>query len=377
MPDSHAFAVVCFSHLRWNFVFQRPQQLFSRCARERRVFFIEEPIFSDAAQPSFQTSVVDGVTVVTPMIPHRERAHVRELLERMIADVLCRFAIGRWIAWYYTPSALAFTRDIRSDLTVYDCMDELSLFAGADPELVSLEAQLLVRADVVFTGGMSLHRSKEARHHNVHFFPSSVDVACFARARETLREPEDHAALRRPRLGFYGVVDERMDLELIARAASQRPDWSFIIVGPVVKIDPASLPVRDNIYFLGAKRYEELPPYLAAWDLAIMPFAINEATRFISPTKTLEYLAAYKRVISTPIADVVEPYGRNGLVDIVADADQFIDRAEILLHSAISAQWCRDVESLLASTSWDGTWNAMWDLVMEAYEPIALTGSVA
>src|SRR5690606_28943889 len=103
------------------------------------------------------------------------------------------------------------------------------------------------------------------------------------------------------RIGYAGVIDERIDLVLLDQVARARPDYQFVMLGPIAKIDPATLPQRGNIHYLGSKKYADLPRYLAGWDVAMMPFALNDATRFISPTKTPEYLAAGRRVVSTAI----------------------------------------------------------------------------
>ena len=205
----------------------------------------------------------------------------------LLLDTLLAGFSGDLIRWYYTPMMLPFSQHLEAICTVYDCMDELANFKFAAPELTVLERELMGMADVVFTGGYSLWEAKRGRHPNIHPFPSSVDRPHFAQARTSRREePEDQAADPWPRLGFYGVVDERMDLDLLVRLADARPEWSLVIVGPVVKIDPADLPKRPNLHYLGGKTYDQLPAYLGGWDVALMPFAINESTRFISPTKT-------------------------------------------------------------------------------------------
>jgi UDP-galactopyranose mutase len=261
--------------------------------------------------------------------------------------------------------ALPFTRELEPLAVVYDCMDELAAFENAPVELVEREAELLARADVVFTGGMSLYEAKRARHPQVHPFPSSVDVAHFKKAREPLEEPDDQAVIPHPRLGYSGVVDERMDLDLIAGIADARPDWQLVIVGPVVKIDEDALPERPNIHYLGRKTYGSLPSYLAGWDIGLVPFAQNEATRFISPTKTPEYLAAGLPVVSTPIADIVHPYGDDGLVAIGADAADFVHGIAAALEEDRDDRLTR-VDAFLAETSWDETWARMSELVDRA-----------
>ncbi|MDQ4061394.1 MAG: glycosyltransferase, partial [Pseudomonadota bacterium] len=305
--------LVCFSHLRWNFVYQRPQHLLTRAARNHHVYFVEEPIFERGGtlprldlrpQPS-------GVMVAVPVLAEgSSEAEIVEAQRQLVDDLLAGRAEEHRTFWYYTPMAMAFTEHLEPDLCIYDCMDELSAFRFAPPALRTLEAKLLARADLVFTGGQSLYEAKRGRHPNIHAFPSSIDTAHFAKARRTGgRGPDDQAALPRPRLGFFGVIDERMDLDLVGRLAELRPDWQLVMVGPVVKIDPATLPRRPNVHWLGGKTYDELPAYLAGWDLGFMPFALNESTRYISPTKTPEFLAAGVPVVSTPITDVVRPYG--------------------------------------------------------------------
>ena len=283
-----AFDVVCLSHLRWGFVYQRPQHLLSRWARERRVFFFEEPVAAAEIGLDFQETA-EGVTVIVPRVPEGlDVAEADAVQQTLLDEAFVQRDIDRYVLWVYTPMAACFAKHLRPLATVYDCMDELSGFAGAPKELVERERRLLQRADVVFTGGRSLYEAKRSLHPNVHSFPSSVDAAHFRAARAQREAPHDQAQIPAPRLGYYGVIDERLDLDLITAVADARPEWQVVLVGPVVKIDPATLPQRPNIHHLGPKDYAELPAYAAGWDVALMPFARNDATRFISPTKTLE-----------------------------------------------------------------------------------------
>jgi len=364
------FDLVCFSHLRWDFVFQRPQHLLTRCARERSVLFFEEPTF-DAATPHLAWKEVAGVDVVVPRLPSGGTAEQAIAQQRQLLDnLLARRAKAPLLLWYYTPMALPFTRHLQPAVTVYDCMDELANFQGAPPLLCQLERELMGRADLVFTGGTSLYEHKRRLHPRTYPFPSSVDVPHFAAARRSASgqpgfpDPPDQAALPHPRMGFFGVIDERMDLPLLAAIATARPDWQLIMLGPVVKIDPASLPRQKNIHWLGAKSYQELPRYLAGWDVALLPFACNEATRFISPTKTPEYLAAGKPVVSSPIRDVVCPYGEMGMVAIAATPQQFITAIENALHEDGRARQ-RQADGWLSHLSWDRTWADMHRLIVE------------
>ena len=362
---SGSFDVICLSHLRWDFVFQRPHHLLTRCARKHRVFFVEEPL--DAVGPARLDTVVrqDGVQVVVPRFPLALGQGSSGLLAGLLRQFLAANRIREYVLWYYTPMALEFTRELRPRAVVYDCMDELSAFAGAPPEMRRLERELLGRADVVFTGGQSLYESKRREHPNVHAFPSSVDVAHFARAREIDQDPPDQSGIPHPRIGFFGVIDERLDVDLIATLAAQRPDWHVVMIGPVTKIDPAALPKAPNIHYLGPKRYSELPDYLAGWDVATLPFARNEATRFISPTKTPEYLAAGKPVVSTSIQDVVRTYGAKGLARIADTPAAFVAAVDAALRED-AAERLRAADAFLTQTSWDGTWTQMYRLMTAA-----------
>ncbi|MBC1221747.1 UDP-galactopyranose mutase [Nostoc sp. UCD121] len=360
--------IVCLSHLRWNFVYQRPQHLLSRCAQGKRVFFIEEPIFSE--EPLARLDINEdsnGVVVVVPHLPQGLSEEARNAdLQVLINNLFAEHNINKYICWYYTPMAIAFTRHLQPQAVVYDCMDELSAFQGASPTLKNYEAELFSRADLVFTGGQSLYESKVNQHPNVYAFPSSVDVPHFGQARN-VQEPEDQAHIPHPRLGFFGVIDERMDIELLAGIAEARPDWHLVIIGPVVKIDPANLPQHENIHYLGGRDYKQLPAYLAGWDLAMLPFARNESTRFISPTKTPEYLAAGRPVVSTSIRDVVRPYGESKLVRIADTVSEFVTAAEQAMQEDTPAsEWLSRVDVFLEKISWDRTWASMMKLIDSA-----------
>jgi glycosyltransferase involved in cell wall biosynthesis len=352
--------VLCLSHLRWNFVYQRPQHLLSRCARDRRVVFFEEPKL-DGGEPELEVTETDcGVLTVVPHLPAEMTQEASEQVQRtMIDHVLAELAVPHPVLWYYTPMPIAFTDHVKAKAVVYDCMDELSMFHGAPPVLGRREKQLLDRADVVFTGGHNLYEYKRNHHHNIHPFPSSVDVPHFAKARDLVDDPEDQADIPHPRVGFFGVIDERMNVGLISELADARPDLHVVMIGPVVKIDPASLPQRPNIHWLGGKTYAELPAYLAGWDVAMLPFALNDSTKFISPTKTPEYLAAGKPVVSTSIRDVVRPYGEQGLAWIADNAADFSCAIDEALASDRRARVAH-ADSYLADLSWDRTWSEMW-----------------
>jgi UDP-galactopyranose mutase len=367
-PANKQADLLCFSHLRWHFVTQRPQHLMRRASRDRRVFFWEEPVWHMPGElpldPDGQLGMYLEIIEEAPSIwitrPHITWGIDFETGQRaLLAKLIEQFSIKRLSRWFYTPMALGFAHDLTAEVTVYDCMDELANFAGAPPDLMERERRLFDNVDVVFTGGLSLYEKKKQQHGNVHAFPSSIDVEHFAAAKSgALAPPEDQAVIPHPRAGFYGVVDERFDVNLLAEVALLRPEVHFVILGPVVKIDPATLPQRQNIHYLGGKSYDELPAYLAGWDIALLPFARNDATQYISPTKTPEYLAAGKPVVSTAIQDVVRDYGETGLVAIAETAEDFTAALDSALIPR-SENWHREVTQKLASSSWDSTWEAM------------------
>jgi glycosyltransferase involved in cell wall biosynthesis len=355
----HGIDLVCFSHLRWGFVYQRPQHLLSRFAKHTRVFFFEEPMMHDGPDKLVVSNESKNLYVVVPHLQHNlDECHI-ERQKKLLSHLFTSMKINQFFSWYYTPMALPFTEHLTPEFVVFDCMDELSAFKFAPAELKNREKQLLEKADVVFTGGHSIYEAKKGQHPNIHPFPSSIDKMHFGKAREIAKDPVDQKNIPHPRFGFAGVIDERLDIDLVAQVAKAKPDWHFVMIGPVVKIDPATLPQLPNVHYLGGKDYKELPKYIAGWDVAMIPFAMNESTKFISPTKTPEYLAGGKPVISTPIRDVVRPYGDNKLVHIAATAEEFINCGEKELRKKSRKTWINKVDNFLAGNSWDRTWSQM------------------
>ena len=363
--------LICFSHIRWNFVYQRPQHLLNRFAIYKRVFVIEEPCFD--SDRNFYTIKKDSeernlwvVEInISKDILHENRI---SMIQSLLASMFFENDIKNYILWYYSPMALEYSHQLTPDLIIYDCMDELSAFKFAPPELKQKEKELLEIADLVFTGGHSLFQAKKHLHHNIHPFPSSIDKGHFVKARNITIDPHDQAGIPHPRFGFYGVIDERFHISMIDELASLKPDWHFVLVGPVIKIDEASLPRKQNIHYLGGKTYDELPHYLSGWDVAMLPFALNESTKYISPTKTPEYLAGGKPVISTSITDVVNPYGELGLVHIADDAESFIKAAENIFNDTNNVGWRKKVDKYLSGISWNDTWHQMSELIDKALD---------
>jgi UDP-galactopyranose mutase len=363
--------LICFSHLRWNFVFQRPQHLLTRWARECRVFYFEEPIRGNFDTDYLKTVYSNSglnLTIITPFINEsRDAREVNRFLTQSVKEIIKWYQVEDYLLWYLTPMAVEFAADLDPEIIVYDSMDELSCFKGAHPNMIPNENMLLELADVVFTGGFNLYEYKKNRHNNIHPFPSSIDQKHFESGIGN-PDPADQSHIPHPRVGFFGVIDERLDIDLLSELALRMPDVQFVMIGPVVKIDPEILPKHKNIHYLGQKSYGELPNYLANWDVAILPFAKNDSTRFISPTKTPEYLSAGRPVVSTSIRDVVVPYGEMGLVEIADNAADFAEAIQRLLNMKDKAGWSAKVKEHLKGNSWDLTWARMREVIYKTLE---------
>lgn len=356
------FGIIVFSHLRWGFVWQRPQQFLSRFARTNPILFIEEPWID--VPPGGESRleihrVLPNVTVACPHCPpemlsapnlaEQLRAWVNEAIEKVNG----RGEFDAPLLWYYSPMDSAWSLGhFKNRGVVYDCMDELSQFTGAPKELVDNERRLMDHSDVVFTGGKELRNKKAAVHPNVHFYGCGVEVDHFGKAMEEATTiPPDIDFLPRPIIGWFGVVDERVDYQLLAEVARKRPDWTLVVIGPVVKVDPNLLPHANNLHWLGGRDYQQLPNYCRAFDVCMMCFAINKATEFINPTKALEYMATGRPVISTPVKDVLAQY--TDIVGIAKDADEFIQQVDEMLRNKPVEKIQKGLD-LASKNSWEG-----------------------
>ena len=356
--------LIVFCHLRWDFVFQRPQHLMTRLAEHYNILFVEEPMHTEGQARLEKMAVAPNITVYRPHTPiHQWGFHDDQLptLQNLLADLVPEGE--RPVVWFYTPMALPLLQGLNPSLVVYDCMDELAAFKNPPKQLLQRESALLNLADLVFTGGPSLYEAKKDRHANAHCFSSSVDAKHFRQALDSAISHPDQAHVAGPRLGFYGVIDERFDTDLVRQMAARHPEWQIVLVGPVVKIDPAELPRADNVHYMGQRNYDELPKFLAGWDLCLLPFAMNDSTKFISPTKVLEYMAAEKLSVSTPITDVKVPYG--DVVAIAATADEYIAACEQMLAAADDekTRLVERMRDIVANTSWDKTASRMHELI--------------
>jgi len=366
---SKPYGIVVFSHLRWNFVWQRPQQFLSRFAKDHPVLFVELADFdlAESESPRVElSSVAPNVTVFVGHFPlsYQATAKVTEFLQSGVREAMNSLDIERPLLWFYNPMDSGWTLGHFAERgVVYDCMDELSQFKGAPPELIEREAALIKAADVVFTGGYELWTKKSKQHPNTHFFGCAVEYDHFAQAQEEGPIPEDLAAIPRPRVGWFGVVDERVDYELLRQAAAARPEISFVVVGPAVKVDPADFPQAPNLHWLGGRDYAQLPHYCRGYDVCMMCFALNEATEFINPTKALEYLATGKPVIGTAVRDVVRQY--QDTVKIANSPEEFVTLIDDALAGKQADMVSAGIEKARAA-SWESTVSAMEEIIDEA-----------
>lgn len=379
---------IVFSHLRWEFVTQRPQHIMTRLGQHGPVIFVEEPVEGPPVESSEevkhsskalhskrakQARIFSGAKNVTVVQPYAKWENYTTEVGSLVRQIIQEKKWKTPRLWFYSPMFVEMIDQVPHQQVIFDCMDELSAFLDAPQELIQNEQLLLSKSDIVFTGGRSLYESKRRFHNNAHCFPSSVDQKHFEQAlskKTTL--PVDIAHIPGPIVGFYGVIDERLDLKLLSQLADLNPQVSFVVIGPVVKINHSDLPQQKNIHYLGGKDYSQLPSYLKAFDITMMPFALNESTKFISPTKTLEFMAAQKPIISTAIKDVAEVYPRE--VAVVQNSLEFTAAIRSYLSESVSARKLRHKlqAEVIKKTSWDNTVKEMLSVMKKADHKLQL-----
>lgn len=380
--DSSAHPIIVHCHLCWDWVWQRPQQFLSRLSQRHKILFVEtigpDPELAAPLARFRQVPEFPNVTILRMQFPKwrwddgdyvdTERRHlVQQFLEGPGKDFV------NPIQWFYDPMAVpGFAGQMGEVLTVYDCMDELSKFRGAPPQIVERELDLLERADLVFTGGRKLFESKSQFHDNCHFYGCGVDVEHFGKARAAQTTvPPEVAKLPQPVLGYFGVIDERMDYELVAHLADARPHWSIVLVGPLTKVDPEILPKAPNLHWLGQRAYADLPALCKGFDLCLMPFALNEATEYINPTKALEYMATGREIISTAVADVVHNFG--SVVKIARTREEFVLLCESALDQPDAEAIARGLK-MAQQNSWDSIVAQLEGHLVEALQRKRIAG---
>jgi len=362
--------LIVFSHIRWNCIYQRPQNLMSRLAYHYRVLFIEEPIYEQTVSryPTLEYSCQGpNIEVLTPRtgVPtagfNQQQASI---LAPLLEEYLLANCIEDYAIWFYTPMAYSFIDYLQPKAVIYDCTEIDSERDEDSMEWREMEEALVDHADTIFTSGPSLYDSKRDIHPNVHCLPNAVDMVHFSPERllQTSHSSTDVAQLQEkigfPRLGFFGVIDERIDFDLLAKVAEARPDWNIVMLGPIKNVNESELPKYPNIHWLGMHSYERLPYFLATWDVCFLPYIVNDLTGFINPCQTLEYMAAEKPVVSTAIPDIAAMY--EDVAHFVHTPKQFIEQCETLLsHTAVE-------RSALVSGMLTAVWRMSWDNAVES-----------
>lgn len=354
--------LLCFSPVRWESVFQRPQHLMSHAAKKWRVFYMEDPTFDEnTSAPQMALKKHNNLFVVTCKLPKdtsRTDTHtaMHDLLGKLCAD----YKIVNYGAWYYSPESINYTTDLYPRVVIYDCTSPIN---STQSGLLHAENELITRSDLVFTNGKTLFEAKQNFHPEVYNFPSSIDKEHFMLARLELPEPADQEDILYPRLGLYGAIDECFDLDLLQALADRRPDWQFVLVGPVVGIDKDTLPEAENIHYLGEKPYEQMPSYISGWNAALLLVSTSKAAQAHVPTRTAEYLAAFKPMVATPVADIISPYYEMGLVNTADDVFAFESSIEEVLSYDKRKEWKRSIDEFLKTHSWDVSWQQMRHLI--------------
>lgn len=363
--------LICVSQRPWDLVYQRARHLMSRAARRRKVLFLEEPVTGRCEEPTFRKRFdPSGVIRLIPVTPERmDPAEVERVHAMQLKEAAEELGLNSYALWACTATASGITAELDPVIVVYDCGDEPSSIFQASPQLLRREAELFRRSDLVFVGGHSLFRARRHLNRNTHCIPNSVDLEHFGKARLPMDEPDDQKPIPRPRVGCFGVIDQRTDLDLLRAVVALLPELQVIMLGPVVGIDPGTLPQAPNLHWLGARSYSQLPRYLSGWDAAILPFARNKATRFASPSRIPEYLAAGKPVVSTSIRDVVHPYGIQGVVSIADLPQTFAEALEDVIGQPRPGRLAA-ADRLLAHLSWDRTWESMEEKLVQTLQQI-------
>lgn len=344
----------------------------SRASRCYPVWFFNPPVIGAKQDLLKTTADVQNISIGDIFTAAKNEKEANAALSLLMDDFIKTSFIEPFALWYCGPAAIEWTRNLNALVTIYDCTEHIT----ASPKLSALEQELLRKADLVFTSGQSLYQDKFAQHPHVFSFPNSVSTEDFAAAKHKYQDPEDQKHIPHPRLGYFGRINERIDFALIKELAELRPDWQVIFVGPLETANE-KLPRAKNLHFLGEKAYEQLPAYLAGWDVALVPFISSEYTKFLNPEKTAEYLAAGTPVVSTEIPDMLRPYACKRLVRVAGSVEEFIESCQISMDSGHPVNQ-QTIDDFLRHTSWDETWAKMQicidDMVRLKTEGISLSG---
>ena len=368
--DESRTAIVFISTHPFAGLWQRPQQIAVRLAKSYSILYFWPRYASDLARRRGNSQQVEpesalSVRLVSPLLLPFERA-IPAACRTNLGTVKSIISHRLWaegfatapILWFYAPRFAPLLDSLEHSAVVYDIMDEHSAFSFARRDMRELEARLLRDADLVFAGTNTLAERKREFAPQVRYLPCGVEFEHFsAAAAKNLHVPPVLSGVSGPVIGYFGAVDDRLDFDMLLAAAMRHPDWTILLAGPwLATKSRAEVQSQPNILMPGLVPYAELPAYLARFDVAVLPFVLNELTMHIHPTKVLEYLASRTPVVSTPIPDVVKFY--SGIVKIASTPDEFIAAVENLLNTPDADAVERGYQMARAS-SWDALVESM------------------
>jgi glycosyltransferase involved in cell wall biosynthesis len=287
-----------------------------------------------------------------PVIPlpssHWAKRLNRKMLVSSIRGALRGLGDGPLQVWSFTPDVSYLLDALTPRKVIYYCVDDFASFTGYDRRRVqSDEVDLCKRADLVVTTSRALQEAKKSLNSNTIFVPHGVDYEHFAKALCPCAEPVDLSAIPRPRVGFFGLIRDWLDLDLVRQVAAKRPAWQFVFIGGHDWSVDLSLYRMPNIHFIGGRPYGDLPAYCAHMDVGLIPFKLNELTMSVNPIKLREYLAAGLPVAATPLPEV-QAYSE--LVRIGAGPTDFTAAIEAALQTPPEAR--RRLSEAMAAETW-------------------------
>lgn len=328
-PSHQRKRIVCLSSTRWSFLWQRPQQIMSRLCARHDILYVDPPfpvaeeqvrgISNDESGTlivkNLQT-INDALQIFRPLeisrfsYPDLDSNELlkmnQELLQCQIQKALFQLGWQHPLLWLYDPRNVNLVDQLNPCGVIYDCVDSFRSFSWSHPHVSIWEEALVDRADVVLATSRALYQERLRKNRYTFLVPNAADYKHFS-PWQGYEKPADITAISRPRLGFIGAIYEWVDLELLQVIADKSPAWNLVLIGP--KQHGLQLPERSNIHWLGQRGYAELPAYVHSFDVALIPFLVNETTQHANPIKFWEYLAAGKPVVSTLLPEIPDVPG--------------------------------------------------------------------
>lgn len=356
--------LLVLAHSRWDLDHHRGHNIFSRYAQKRRVFYFEEPSFGQTEIPRLHIrDTFENVMVVTPHLPNPIKSNqIDSILRELIDELIFEEEIINFTLWLQTPRAFRYARDIDATTIIYECMEDYDNINNFSENLFQVEKELMENSDIIFVVSEALYQKKKFQHHNIHVFPNSADYFHFIQSRDFILDPYDQIHIPHPRIGFYGIIDQSIDLKLIDEIAQIREDLNFVFIGPLKDTKFSQLPTRKNIYYLEQKDYNLIPLYVAEWDCGLLPFCINEVTQYSSPHQTAELLMAGKPIVATHIPDISIRFGKKSLAKMASNAEDFSEKIDKAILESKEQKWKELIDNELKNETWDQVFKKMCDI---------------